>query len=49
MLIVSFFFALLSLRKELKKPQKEIHAVHKELQHEKVLYVRDLATRKKTG
>lgn len=41
MLIVSFLLALLSLRKELKKPKKEIHAVHKELQHEKVLYVRD--------
>jgi len=41
MLIASFFFALISLRKELKKPKKEIHAVHKELLHEKVLYVRD--------
>jgi len=31
----------MSLRKELKKPKKEMRAVHKELEHEKVLYVRD--------
>jgi preprotein translocase subunit YajC len=40
MLIVSFLMALYSLRKELKKP-KEVHSVHKELMHGKVLYVKD--------
>ena len=40
MLVVSFVMALLSLRKELKKP-KESHLAKKEMTKEKDFYLRD--------
>jgi len=38
--VVSFLMALLSLRKELRKP-KEIEVAKKELMKEKVLFIKD--------
>ena len=40
MFVVSFLMALLSLRKELRKP-KEIKVAKKELMKEKVLFIKD--------
>lgn len=40
MIVVSFLMALISLRKELKKP-KEIQEVKRELMKEKVLFLKD--------